>query len=364
MSSSYLCVYKPRNEVSYVTGCKPYIRNDDDRRFMLFRLIKPREETYNCTPVCTASTDFFIIKCTCNDKEVFLKVKNDKDEIEVTDKMDEASKFHMKTEKCNYFKILHKRKDNPYSLHLSGAQVKWFSSTCSPLKLSLNNDEEARSYLAFYVCSMSSLKKPHPRLHVTELSKAVNESKNFYISCQYSVNSKDMSYLCVIRGKKSENPKDKASKQALTENHYRKEALKEENPRNEARKKGLIEENPRDEAGRKASTEENPRDKARGEALTEDNPRDETSKEASADANPKNEESEEASVEEKLTTGNVSKKDENDRVFTKFTLIKVKTDKDSSAQHVKAKDNEDEERGGATSPPDSQYYDCQTCPSP
>lgn len=48
--SSYLCVYQPEGEATYVTGCKPDIRSDDSKRFMLFRLIKLKEdEVATCT---------------------------------------------------------------------------------------------------------------------------------------------------------------------------------------------------------------------------------------------------------------------------------------------------------------------------
>ena len=42
--SSYLCVHKPRGTDTFVTGCKPDIQRDKHDRFMLFRLIKPKEK--------------------------------------------------------------------------------------------------------------------------------------------------------------------------------------------------------------------------------------------------------------------------------------------------------------------------------
>ena len=45
--SSYLCIYKSRETGAFVTGCRPNIKSDKDDRFMLFRLIKPKQKRLN-----------------------------------------------------------------------------------------------------------------------------------------------------------------------------------------------------------------------------------------------------------------------------------------------------------------------------
>ena len=59
--TSYLCVYQPKGEATYITGCKPNIRSDDNNRFMLFRLVKLKKDEVS---MCAATTSIapFIIK--------------------------------------------------------------------------------------------------------------------------------------------------------------------------------------------------------------------------------------------------------------------------------------------------------------
>ena len=200
--SSYLCVYQPKGDATYVTGCKPTIRSDDSKRFMLFRLIKLQEdEVTTCTSI--SSTAPFLIKfCQSGSKDVFLKVSEDCREVGTTEEKAKASIFYLQVHKCNYFKVLYKNaSDQVYYLY---APAKSFAS--SPLSLSLREDARARSYIAFYYASHAP--SHSRRLHQRELSGLLKSGKEdeteLHITCQCSVDS-DSRYVSDLYVKQKEN---------------------------------------------------------------------------------------------------------------------------------------------------------------
>ena len=200
--SSYLCVYQPKGEASYVTGCKPDIRSDDSNRFMLFRLVKLNEDE---VATCTATTSIvpFIIKFEAKGDARFFEVSKDCKEVNTTKKKSEASTFHLKVEKCNYFRILYKTKDHVYYLH---APTKLVTTTSHQpiLSLSLTEDARARSYMAFY--NASDTPSRSRRLHQRELSDLIESSTEdkLHITCQRSMDSdsRDASDLYVKQNEK------------------------------------------------------------------------------------------------------------------------------------------------------------------
>jgi hypothetical protein len=202
--TSYLCVYQPKGESTYVTGCKPNIRSDDSNRFMLFRLVKLKEDE---VATCTATTSIapFIIKfrgAHDTGKDLFFEVSRDCKEVSATEEKAKASTFHLKVEKLNYFRILYKTNDNQvYYLH---APTKLVASRRQILGLSLREDPSARSYMAFYYASDTH--SHSRRLHQRELSdliESLTEDK-LHITCQCSVDSdsRDASDLYVKQKKR------------------------------------------------------------------------------------------------------------------------------------------------------------------
>ena len=209
--TSYLCVYQPKGEATYVTGCKPNITNDDISRLMLFRLIKPKEcDTETSTNTPTTSIPPFIIKVKLGNKSFFFKVsRNSKDHsviIRETEDEGDATPFYLKVEKCNYFKILYKEKDDSYPYHLWFPE-RHFKTKGNWLKLSQREDAGAQSYMAFYASDMPSCSK---RLHQRELVNLIekscvdkNDEKSVKIKCHSSVDSKDGCNLYVKKGDES-----------------------------------------------------------------------------------------------------------------------------------------------------------------
>ena len=187
--SSYLCVYQPKGETTYITGCKPNIRSDDTNRFMLFRLVKLKEDEVTMCAATTSIAPFIIKFQTHNsDKDLFFEVSSNYEEVCITEEKSKASEFHLKVEKCNYFRILYKKDDQVYYLH---APTKWgVASRQQILSLSLREEASARSYMAFYYASDAS---SHPRrLHQRELSDVIEsstEDKPLHITCQRSADS-------------------------------------------------------------------------------------------------------------------------------------------------------------------------------
>ena len=187
--SSYLCVYQPKGETTYITGCKPNIRSDDSNRFMLFRLVKLKEDEVTMCAATTSIAPFIIKFQTHNsDKDLFFEVSSNCEEVCITEEKSKASEFHLKVEKCNYFRILYKKDDQVYYLH---APTKWgVASRQQILSLSLREEASARSYMAFYYVSDAS---SHPRrLHQRELSDLIEssaEDKPLHITCQRSADS-------------------------------------------------------------------------------------------------------------------------------------------------------------------------------
>ena len=200
--SSYLCVYQPKGEASYVTGCKPNIRSDDSNRFMLFRLVKLNEDE---VATCTATTSIvpFIIKFEVKGAARFFEVSKDCKEVNTTEEKSRASIFHLKVEKCNYFRILYKTKDHVYYLH---APTKLVTTTSHQptLSLSLTEDARALSYMAFY--NASDAPSRSRKLHQRELSDLIESSTEdkLHITCQRSVDfdSRDASDLYVKQNEK------------------------------------------------------------------------------------------------------------------------------------------------------------------
>ena len=195
--SSYLCVYQPKGDhgAMYVTGCKPNIRSDDSKRFMLFRLVKLKEdEVATCT--FTSSISPFIIKFQAEsggkDRYRYFEVYDDCKRVHTTDKEADASTFYLKVEKCNYFRILYKTKGGQvYYLH-APAKLLNYSSSQQLLSLSLREDTTVRSYMAFYYASDAL--SHSGKLHQRELSDIIENSRKsedikLHITCQRSVDS-------------------------------------------------------------------------------------------------------------------------------------------------------------------------------
>ena len=195
--SSYLCVYQPKGDhgAMYVTGCKPNIRSDDSKRFMLFRLVKLKEdEVATCT--FTSSISPFIIKFQAEsggeNRYRYFEVYDDCKRVHTTDKEADASIFYLKVEKCNYFRILYKTKGGQvYYLH-APAKLLNYSSSQQLLSLSLREDTTVRSYMAFYHASEAL--SHSGKLHQRELSDIIENSRKsedikLHITCQRSVDS-------------------------------------------------------------------------------------------------------------------------------------------------------------------------------
>ena len=126
-------------------------------------------------------------------------------EVHTTKEKSKASTFHLKVEKCNYFRILYKTKDHVYYLHVPTKLVT--TTSHQPiLSLSLTEDARARSYMAFYNASDTPFHSR--RLHQRELSDLIESSTEdkLHITCQRSVDSdsRDASDLYVQQKEKKE----------------------------------------------------------------------------------------------------------------------------------------------------------------
>ena len=179
---------------------------------MLFRLIKPKEETATHSSKPSPS---FLIKIQQGDKnqDLFVKVSKvgSKYSVCTTETKEEAAAFYLKVEKCNYFKILYKEKGNPYPYHLC-APARWYlpKASSSQLTLSLREHANVQSYMAFH--ASDTLSYGSKRLHQRELvdfiiDKEVDDptgnkedklqDARVCVTCQCSVDSKDISELYV-----------------------------------------------------------------------------------------------------------------------------------------------------------------------